>query len=171
MELPAGIQTDRVDDEVRMDMLPVSVGADKNFMALIVLCQLECGGMSLGRGDILTLWEALNHMVEQNAVRLAVEFFRGHKVLVGFPCVTVDAGDELRVIPYGFLVLHGVIHYGFHAAAGLTAAVVDKTDDRQGHHRFRFRMARSAPRSSEKLSSVRSRSRTRIFPIWAKVTS
>lgn len=171
MEFPAGIQTDRVDDEVGMDMLSVSVGADKNFMALIVLCQLECGGMSRGRGDLLTLWEALNHVEEQNAVRLMVEFFRGHEIFISFPCVTVDAGDELRVIPYGFLVLHGVSHYGFHAAARLTAAVVDKADDRHGHHRFRFRMARSAPRSSEKLSSGRSRSRTRIFPMWAKVTS
>jgi len=37
MHFLSGIKVDRVDEQVGMDVLPVCVGADQNFVSLIVL--------------------------------------------------------------------------------------------------------------------------------------
>ena len=46
MQFPSGIEIDRVDEEVGMDVLTVCVGADQNFVSLIVLGQLQRGRVS-----------------------------------------------------------------------------------------------------------------------------
>ena len=60
MQLTARIEVNRVDEEMRVDVLPVSVGADQNFEALVVLGQLQrrrvsgvqafCGAKGLPQG-------------------------------------------------------------------------------------------------------------------------
>lgn len=51
MQFPSGIEIDRVDEEVGMDVLTVCVGADQNFVSLIVLGQLQRGRVSGDRVD------------------------------------------------------------------------------------------------------------------------
>ena len=51
-----------------MDVFPVCVGTDQNFIPLIVLSQLQCRRMSGDRGDRFAFREALYHVVEQHAV-------------------------------------------------------------------------------------------------------
>lgn len=62
------IEVDGVDEEVGMDVFPVCVGADQNFIAFIVLSQLQCRRMSGDRIDRFAFREALHHVVEQYAV-------------------------------------------------------------------------------------------------------
>lgn len=62
------IEVDGVDEEVGMDVFPVCVGADQNFIPLIVLSQLQCRCMGGERVDFFAFWEALHHVVEQHAV-------------------------------------------------------------------------------------------------------
>ena len=68
----SGIEVDGVDEEVRMDVFPVCVGTDQNFIPLIVLSQLQCRRMSGDRIDRFAFREALHHVVEQHPVGFVV---------------------------------------------------------------------------------------------------
>ena len=72
VELPACVEVDRVDEEVRVDVVTIRVGADQNFIALIVLGQLQCGRVSRDWIDRFVFWKALHHVVEQHAIRFVI---------------------------------------------------------------------------------------------------
>ena len=54
------IEVDGVDEKVGMNVFPVCVGADQDFIALIVLSQLQCRRMSGDRIDRFAFWKALH---------------------------------------------------------------------------------------------------------------
>ena len=124
------IEVDRVDEKVGMNVFPVCVGADQNFIALIVLSQLQRRRMSGDRIDHFAFGEALHHVVEQHAVGFVMQPLGGHEVRVDRFRLAVDACDQLLTVTLGFLVLHGVPHHGSHATSGLTPLVVGEADDR-----------------------------------------
>ena len=124
------IEVDRVDEKVRMDVFPVCVGADQDFIALIVLSQLQCRRMSGDRIDRFAFWETLHHVVEQHTVGFVMQPLGGHEVRVDRFRLAVDACDQLLTVTLGFLVLHGVPHHGSHASGGLSSLVVSEADDR-----------------------------------------
>ena len=72
MQFPSGIKVDGVDEEVGMDVVTVCVGADQNFIAFVVLSQLQSGRVSSDWIDRFVFWEALHHVVEQHTVRLVI---------------------------------------------------------------------------------------------------
>ena len=124
------IEVNGVDEEVGMDVFPVCVGADQNFIPLIVLSQLQRRRMSGDRVDRLAFWEALHHVVEQHAVGFVMQPLGGHEVRIDRFRLAVDACDQLLTVTLGFLVLHGVPHHGSHASGGLSSLVVSEADDR-----------------------------------------
>ena len=124
------IEVDGVDEKVGMNVFPVCVGADQNFIALIVLSQLQCRCISGARIDHFAFWEALHHVVEQYAVGFVMQPLGGHEVRVDRFRLAVDACDQLLTVTLGFLVLHGVPHHGSHASGGLSSLVVSEADDR-----------------------------------------
>ena len=124
------IEVNGVDEEVGMDVFPVCVGADQNFIPLIVLSQLQRRRMSGDRIDCFAFREALHHVVEQYAIRFVMQPLGGHEVRVDRFRLAVDACDQLLTVTLGFLVLHGVPHHGSHASGALTTLVVSEADDR-----------------------------------------
>lgn len=124
------IEVDGVDEEVGMNVFPVCVGADQNFIPLIVLSQLQRRRMSGDRIDRLAFREALHHMVEQHTVGFVMQPLGGHEVRVDRFRLAVDACDQLLTVTLGFLVLHGVSHHGSHASGSLAPLVVGEADDR-----------------------------------------
>ena len=124
------IEVDGVDEKVGMNVFPVCVGADQNFIALIVLSQLQRRRMSGDRIDRFAFWEALHHVVEQHTVGFVMQALGGHEVRVDRFRLAVDACDQLLTVTLGFLVLHGVLHHGSHASGGLSSLVVSEADDR-----------------------------------------
>ena len=124
------IEVDRVDEKVGMNVFPVCVGANQNFIALIVLSQLQCRRMSGDRIDRFAFWKALHHVVEQHTVGFVMQPLGGHEVRVDRFRLAVDACDQLLTVTLGFLVLHGVPHHGSHASGALTSLVVSEADDR-----------------------------------------
>lgn len=133
-----------------MYMLTVSVGTNQNLTALVVLGQLQRGGMSGGRIDRFVFWEALHHVVEHHTVGFVVEPLGHHELGVDTFRLTVDPCDQALPLELCFLVLHGVAHHGAHAAAALATLVVgERYDSHCVHHRFRSRIIRTASRSSE----------------------
>ena len=129
VEFPSSIEVDRVDEEVRMDMVAVCVGTDQNLIALIILGQLQRGQVCGDRIDRFVFREALHHVVEHDAVRFVVEPLRGHEICVDRFRLTVDTCDQSLTIELCFLILHGVAHHSAHTAAGLSTLVVGKVDD------------------------------------------
>ena len=124
------IEVDGVDEKVGMNVFPVCVGADQNFIALIVLSQLQCRRMSGDRIDRFAFWKALHHVVEQHTVGFVMQPLGSHEVRVDRFRLAVDACDQLLTVTLGFLVLHGVPHHGSHASGGLSSLVVSEADDR-----------------------------------------
>ena len=124
------IEVDGVDEEVGMDVFPVCVGADQDFISLIVLSQLQCRCMGGERVDFFAFWEALHHVVEQHAVGFVMQPLGGHEVRIDRFRLAVDACDQLLTVTLGFLVLHGVPHHSSHASGGLSSLVVSEADDR-----------------------------------------
>ncbi len=124
------IEVDGVDEKVGMNVFPVCVGADQNFIALIVLSQLQCRRMSGDRIDRFAFWKALHHVVEQHTVGFVMQPLGGHEVRVDRFRLAVDACDQLLTVTLGFLVLHGVPHHGSHASGGLSSLVVSEADNR-----------------------------------------
>ena len=112
-----------------MDVFPVCVGTDQNFIPLIVLSQLQCRRMSGDRIDRFAFREALHHVVEQHPVGFVVQSFGGHEVRVDRSRLTVDSCDQLLPLELSFLILHGVPHHGSHASGGLAPLVVGEADD------------------------------------------
>ena len=113
-----------------MDVLPVCVGADQDFIPLVVLSQLQRGRMSGGRVDRFAFREALHHVVEQHAIGFVVEPLGGHEVCVDRFRLAVDACDQLLTVTLGFLVLHGVPHHSSYAPGGLAPLIIGEADDR-----------------------------------------
>ena len=124
------IEVDRVDEKVGMDVFPVCVGADQNFISLIVLSQLQCRRMGGERVDFFAFWEALHHVIEQHAVGFVMQPLGGHEVRVDRFRLAVDACDQLLTVTLGFLVLHGVPHHSSHASGGLSSLIIGEADDR-----------------------------------------
>ena len=124
------VEVDGVNEEVGMNVFPVCVGADQNFIPLIVLSQLQCRCMGGDRVDHFAFGEALHHVVEQHAVGFVMQPLGGHEVRVDRFRLAVDACDQLLTVTLGFLVLHGVPHHGSHASGGLSSLVVSEADDR-----------------------------------------
>ena len=85
------IEVDGVDEKVGMNVFPVCVGADQNFIALIVLSQLQCRRMSGDRIDRFAFWKALHHVVEQHTVGFVMQPLGGHEVRVDRFRLAVDA--------------------------------------------------------------------------------
>ena len=124
------IEVDGVDEKVGMNVFPVCVGADQNFIALIVLSQLQCRRMSGDRIDRFVFGKALHHVVEQYAIGFVMQPLGGHEVRVDRFRLAVDACDQLLTVTLGFFVLHGVPHHSSHASGGLSTLVVSEADDR-----------------------------------------
>lgn len=89
-----------------MDVLTVCVGADQDFVSLIVLGQLQRGRVSADRIDCFAFREALYHVVEQHAIGFVVEPLGGHEVCVDRFRLAVDACDQPLTFEPGFLILH-----------------------------------------------------------------
>ena len=165
------IEVDGVDEKVGMNVFPVCVGADQNFIPLIVLSQLQCRRMSSERIDRFAFREALHHVVEQHAVGFVMQPLGGHEVRVDRFRLAVDARNQLLPLELSFLVLHGVPHHGSHASGGLSSLVVGEADNGHPHHRFRSRINRTAVQSSENAWRTPSKLITVIRPMCARVTS
>ena len=124
------IEVDGVDEKVGMNVFPVCMGADQDFISLIVLSQLQCRCMSGERIDCFAFREALHHVVEQHAVGFVMQPLGGHEVRIDRFRLAVDACDQLLPLELSFFVLHGVPHHGSHASGALTTLVVSEADDR-----------------------------------------
>lgn len=117
VQLFAGFKVDRVDDAVGVDVLAVYMGADQHLAAVEVFRQPPCGFVGLLGIDCRAFGKALHHVVEHHAAILVIEQLCIDEIIVDALRLAVDAADERRAIPCGFLLLHDVEHHAAHGGA------------------------------------------------------
>ena len=105
-------------------MLPVYMGANQHLAAVEVFRQPPRGFVGLPWVDRRALRKALHHVVEHHAAVLVVEEFGVQEIVVDALRLAVDAADERRALPRGFLLLHDIEHHAAHGGAGLCAPLV-----------------------------------------------
>ncbi len=171
VQLFAGLEIDGVDDAVGVDVLPVYMGADQHLAAVEVFRQPPRGFVSLPGIDRRAFWKALHHVVEHHTAVLVVEQLCIDEIIVDALRLAVDAADERRAIPCGFLLLHDVEHHATHGGAGLRAPlVVHEMYD--GHTAHRPSMtARRAALTSDSSPAAFSRPMTCTLPMLARTVS
>ena len=112
-ELPSGFEVDRVDDEMRMDVVSIAVGGDEDFRTgPCTDCKLLCDLMCLPGRDILRGFEGLDILVEVDAIHLSMCRLGGFELQNGIHPVAVDAADEPlpRPLVPGLVLSHAVVH-------------------------------------------------------------
>ena len=168
VQLFAGFKVDGVDDAVGVDVLSVYMGADQHLAAVEVLRQPPRGFVGLSGIDGFALRKALHHVIEHHAAVFVVEELGVQEIIVDALRLTVDAADERRALPCGFLLLHDVEHHAAHGGAGLCAPlVVHKMYD--GHTAHRPSMTdRSAALTSDNSCAALSRPMTCTLPMLAR---
>ena len=171
VQLFAGLEVDGVDDTVGMDMLPVYMGADQHLTAVKVLRQPPRSFVGLPGIDRRAFRKALHHVVEHHAAILVIEQLCIDEIIVDALRLAVDAADERRALPCGFLFLHDVEHHATHGGAGLRAPlVVHEMYD--GHTAHRPSMtARRAALTSDSSPAAFSRPMTCTLPMLARTVS
>lgn len=145
VELFARLEVDRVDDEVRVDVLSVGVRADQHLVILEVSGELCRGGVGGFRIDVLALGEALHHVVEQHAALLVVNLLGAQEILIDGVGAAVDSCDQLPALPLDLILALGILHHCGHTAARLTALVVSEGNDCHRALTFRARPLRKLP--------------------------
>ena len=93
MVLETGVAAYRIDHEMGVDVIPVSVGCHYNLEAGDLLRQLQGNLVCLLRGDGIVRTEGLNHVIVHPSPGAVVKSLGVHEFLQGALRHTVDAGD------------------------------------------------------------------------------
>ena len=141
--LETGFEADRVDHEMRVQMLPVRMCGNDNLIAGDLLRQLQRNLMCHLRGDRIVGTEGLNHVVVHSSVRASILPFGIHKFQQGGLGHTVDPGDQgtalVRNLGRPAAVGDGTVQ----TTNGLGLFAFRKFYDCHNYHRFRLRMSDS----------------------------
>ena len=103
----------RVDDEVTMDMVSITVGGDENFRTGPGTgSEFQGHLVSLLGSDILRGFEGLHILIEVNAIHLSVSCLGRFKLQNRIHPIAVDAADKplARLFVPGFIFPHTVPH-------------------------------------------------------------
>jgi len=100
-ELHPGFKTDRIDHEVGMDMLGITVGGHLHLMPRPGLgCKLQTDFVSLLISDLLFGGKGLNILIEIDAVHLVISGLGGQKFREGIGSVAVQS-SHIAVACFG----------------------------------------------------------------------
>jgi len=141
--LETGFETDRVDYEMRVQMLPVRVGGNDDLIAGDMLRQLQGNLMCHLRGDGIVGAEGLHHVVVHSSVRASILPFGIHKFQQGGLGHTVDPGDQGTALVRNFGRPAAVGDGTVQASDGLGLFAFREFHDCHNYHRFRLRMSDS----------------------------
>ena len=134
MQLPAVFKTDRVDNEMRMDMLRVGVGSNDDFVVLPLLRQFQRNSMCFLRCDVFIGMEGLHEMKIHFLTALVVLQLGADELCIANFRLAVDAGDQLPTFELGFLFLLYILQNDGEPCSALSFRTVDGCDRCHGSH-------------------------------------
>lgn len=118
-QLPPGLETDRIDHKVGVDMLGIAVGGHLHLMPRPrPLSELQTDGVGLLVGDVLSGGKGLHILVEIDSIQLAVGGFGSEKFREGSDSIAVHPADiAVPGLRIGGLVLPLTVpHDSLHSA-------------------------------------------------------
>ena len=125
----SGIAAYGVDDEVRVDVIPVRMGCDHNLKAGNLLHQLQGDLMCHLRGDRIVRMEGLHHMVVHSSTGAVVLLLGIQKLPQGNLGNTVHAGHQRSAIMRNLRLLAAVVENTTQTTHSLGAPVLYKVND------------------------------------------
>ena len=134
MQFPAVFKTDRVDNEVRMDVLRIGVGSNDNFVVLPLLRQLQRNGMCFLRCDVFIRVEGLHEMKIHFLTALVVLQLRADELCVADLRLAVNTCDQLPTFELRFLILFYIVQHNGEPNSALSFRTVDGCDCCHGSH-------------------------------------
>ena len=141
--LETGFKADRVDHEMRVQMLPVRMSSNDDLIAGDLLRQLQGNLMRHLRGDRIIRTEGLYHVIVHPSVCASILPLGIHKFQQGGLRHTVDPGDQGAALVRNFGWPAAVGDGTVQTANGLGLFTFCKFHDCHLYHRFRLRMSDS----------------------------
>ena len=171
MVLETGVAAYRIDHEMGVDVIPVSVGCHYNLEAGDLLRQLQGNLMCHLRGDRIIGTEGLNHMVVHPSLGAVMQSLGVHEFLQGTLRHTVDAGDQRPVLVVHLGILTAVVDDRIETTHGLGAFAFYEMDDGHYFHRLALRMSESKEPTCAYASVSSLRYTVFTLPMFARVVS
>lgn len=128
---------------MRVQMLPVCMGGNDDFVAGDMLCQLQGDLMSHLRGDGIVRTEGLNHVVVHSSVRASILPLGIHKFQQGGLGYTVYSRDQGSSLICNLVRPAAIGDDTVQTTNGLSLLALCKFHDCHNYHRFRLRMSDS----------------------------
>lgn len=122
------LETDRVNNEMGVDVIRIGMRRNDDFIVLPLLCQLQRNGVCFFRRDILIRMEGLHEMKIHFSVALVVLQFRADELRIADFRLTVDTRDQLLSLILGFLLLLYVVQHNGQSRAVLSFGSIDRSD-------------------------------------------
>ena len=127
--LLSGIAAHRIDDEVRVDVIPVRVGSHYDFVTWDLLRQLQGNLVRHLRGDRIVGMEGLHHVVVHPPLGAVVRLLGVHELLESALWHTVDACDQRSALIIHLGCLAAVVEDTIKTADSLSAPVLYEVND------------------------------------------
>ena len=134
VEFLSGLEADRVDDEVRMDVRGIGVSRNDELVVLPLLCQFQSDFVRFLRRNVFLRVEGLHEVKIHFAVAFVVLQLRADELRAAGFRLAVDRSDQMPPLVFGFVLLHHILQHSGNAAAGLTSGTIDGCDSRHGSH-------------------------------------
>ena len=134
MQFLSVLETDRVDNEMGVDVIRIGMRRNDDFIVLPLLCQLQRNGVCFFRRDILIRMEGLHEMKIHFSVALVVLQLCADELRVTDFRLAVDACDQLSSLILGFLFLLYILQNDGQSRAVLAFRTIDRSDGCHGSH-------------------------------------
>ena len=141
--LETGFEADRVDHEMRVQMLPVHMSGNNDLIAGDLFRQLQSDLMCHLRCDRIVGTEGLYHVIVHSSVRASVLPLGIHEFQHGSLGHTVNSRDQRASLVRNLARPAAVGDGTVQTAHGLGLLTFRKFHDCHSHHRFRLRMSDS----------------------------
>lgn len=128
------LETDRVDNEVRVDVISIGMRRNDDLVVLPLLRQLQRNSVCLFRRDVFIRMEGLHEMKIHFSVALVVLQLCADELRVTDFRLAVDACDQLSSLILGFLFLLYIVQHNGQSRTVLSFGSIDRSDGCHGLH-------------------------------------
>ena len=128
MQFLSVLETDRVDNEMRVDVIRIGMRRNDDLVVLPSLCQFQRNSVCLFRRDVFIRMEGLHEMKIHFSVALVVLQLCADELRVTDFRLAVDACDQLSSLILGFLFLLYIVQHNGQSRTVLSFGSIDRSD-------------------------------------------
>ena len=134
MQFLSVLETDRVDNEMRVDVIRIGMRRNDDLVVLPLLCQFQRNSVCLFRRDVFIRMEGLHEMKIHFSVALVVLQLCADELRIADFRLAVDTRDQLLSLILGFLLLLYVVQHNGQSRTVLSFGPIDRSDGCHSSH-------------------------------------